>query len=802
MVRKRLGNDIKITSKLSTPLTGAQDIRLEIRLRKHQKRYIPDFYSINGDTLTIEFKAEQQCLPGIYDLYLTYKIDDSISETGLSTYTADYCNLFELVESSCSLPDDANDIYFEWIIGYYNYDLLTEEQKDDIAKRTAQYIEGADLRAQYSIKMSAPDIQWDLDWIRIYPPETVSLQNKRVVPRSLQIFTSYGICSCASIVNYPEEIYSANGKYFRLKDKSNIINMETPFEYIIFDYDLVDDLEDRRNYDFIRKYNFGSNVILEEDNQSGTYEHGMQGRATFETLYPDFKGTHYMTLDPGFTPRGSIPDIDEAEVCERYGADIIIRPYYTETGDPLSRIENRYLNPDILKIMCHGDNEHRRVDVTPDEKTFLLNTVCVAAHVSSNPESGANTSYGFGLEFYENTRGTIWDDLYPDILHRSLLDVGVQNNLISEDRKTIYIYASRRLSQIKGVTPGAPIEVENTAGVVFPGIIESVQDYEYPGPVRGAINLVEPLEGYLWSTGQVYIWCPIGSVWSKFTGQSDYGSESFATNIVGTKFRIIKDRTGASWGICRHAARMTASLSTYDPVTGEYTTNWNMYQGFGIIDVEAAIAYIEANQNIPEFKGSNIINLPKTTDLVDFEDYKNNNYVAIKYLKNLFNFMMKDIQANTDVLNGYDFSSEYFQLTKRVYDKCWPIYESHGRGSWTPGLIKTQFPVTAGQEFTLCAYLRVVTALGSIPQYPSLRVIRKATGFPDIDTSEYMTALNTWEFLKMSFTVQNTGTLQMQIVQQLPVGAMLEAAHIFMCEGLIDNPIFIPKIEDIMNNKE
>lgn len=60
--------------------------------------------------------------------------------------------------------------------------------------------------------------------------------------------------------------------------------------------------------------------------------------------------------------------------------------------------------------------------------------------------------------------------------------------------------------------------------------------------------------------------------------------QSPATAIVAGKLKKIKDETGASWDIVRLAARQTASNA------GSY----NIYRGFGVIDVNAAIAAIPA----------------------------------------------------------------------------------------------------------------------------------------------------------------------------------------------------------------
>lgn len=70
---------------------------------------------------------------------------------------------------------------------------------------------------------------------------------------------------------------------------------------------------------------------------------------------------------------------------------------------------------------------------------------------------------------------------------------------------------------------------------------------------------------------------------SDWPGSQEH-QQSPATAIVAGKLKKIKDETGAPWDIVREAARQTASNA------GSY----NIYRGFGVINVNAAIAAIPA----------------------------------------------------------------------------------------------------------------------------------------------------------------------------------------------------------------
>lgn len=102
-----------------------------------------------------------------------------------------------------------------------------------------------------------------------------------------------------------------------------------------------------------------------------------------------------------------------------------------------------------------------------------------------------------------------------------------------------------------------------------------------------------------------------GDIWFPAGGYNVY-QQSPTCAIVSAKFRQIQDATKASWGICRKAARATASNSN----------SWNIYQGFGVINVAAAIQYIEDNY---------INNSEYRANLADKIAGENEKYSFVKY---------------------------------------------------------------------------------------------------------------------------------------------------------------------------
>lgn len=135
------------------------------------------------------------------------------------------------------------------------------------------------------------------------------------------------------------------------------------------------------------------------------------------------------------------------------------------------------------------------------------------------------------------------------------------------------------------------------------------------------------------------------------TYPSESGSQheqSPATAIVAAKLMSIKDLTNASWRIVRNAARQTASNSGV----------WDMYRGFGVIDVDAAVALIQSvNYSQMLAKRHNDIN--RIEAIVKSDDIHKDAYVAKRHLP----FVAEDAKvlmtsmttSHTSVTTGHTF---------------------------------------------------------------------------------------------------------------------------------------------------
>lgn len=122
--------------------------------------------------------------------------------------------------------------------------------------------------------------------------------------------------------------------------------------------------------------------------------------------------------------------------------------------------------------------------------------------------------------------------------------------------------------------------------------------------------------------------------------------ESATCSIIAAKFALIQDFTDANWQLVREAARMTASNSTVTTVNGKkvYTPNWDMKRGFGIIDVQKAVEYIQDNySNNEEYKDSCIPALPRINPLLKLKDLDDDNPISKKMLLDYMEEIIKEI---------------------------------------------------------------------------------------------------------------------------------------------------------------
>lgn len=333
---------------------------------------------------------------------------------------------------------------------------------------------------QFNTVILKQNTVWVDGWLWI---DTGSKTNLKIIEVGyFAINTGIGTEYLKPVVHYPAALTyetSSVPNGFYLKDMDGRLSENTDFEFLDVRYNIKNDTVYK--YDGLTKLN-GINAAFDDFDVS----HSAAMRTIFLQIYQGFTGEVYRSATDELCNFSRIDMHFEATYARIRNVDVI--------GIPIVNAgvtEQTGSNADILKIASHYGNTFERRDITLNETTFINNVIAIGSCPDEEvPTIG--TSYGFGLEFFEDTVKT--GEEYPDFNP----------------------YANNPVYQ-----------------------------------------------------------------------------QSATTAIITAKFRMIKDATGASWDIIRRACRATARKT----VGGVYATGfpWDMYRGFGVIDVDAAIQYIKDN---------------------------------------------------------------------------------------------------------------------------------------------------------------------------------------------------------------
>ena len=325
---------------------------------------------------------------------------------------------------------------------------------------------------------------------------------------------------------------------------------------------------------------FGNNVI------NNHYASAAQHSSICQTIF-NYVTRDYMDMCTSFesykTPEINNTFVSAGSVLAKSAqldADLIYIPYVDAA---------RSFNTDyygfVLAVGSHhsnawsdgNPNNSNRFDITANENTFLQHSVAVSARRDVPEMLATTTSYGFGMEFFEDCSPEALDPHYPDRdipvafaelkstdgeVFTSTVHLNFANNLNVGDVITI------RYSGDNHQTTTVTEKMSSNSIRVSPQI-----DPVSENGIYGYRN--ETLGGYLKAHG----------------GQA----QSWAVPLVAGKLKVIKLETGATWTEVREAARATAKRNpTGDPIIDN--SNWDIYRGFGSIRVNDAIQYINENQ--------------------------------------------------------------------------------------------------------------------------------------------------------------------------------------------------------------
>lgn len=470
--------------------------------------------------------------------------------------------------------------------------------KDDIP-----VVDNFALKAQYTDIYYRADAIYENDYIKL---KHLGSTNKLYEVKRLTVRTSYGD------KNVDSKVVFNNGYCYLF---SEYLSQSANWELFVIHYDIVNNI---RTYPPDLRGKIGINYM--QDENSSYAAHSSFNKQCFETIYSQLGGEKRQALESIKLHGGDISAEQTDELAVKFKFNILSRPYVGgATSEEISSA------PDILTVASHFNNDNRIHNITIDENTFLKNTIAVSAGDRLDG-SGSWTSHGNGVEFFESYNRAEMDARYP-VLH--WFKFGNEPDFYTISTNTLRDAGGNNLHLYVDV--GMPIKIIKSDGseILTTVSVVGVKQFTVADNI-GTITQEDPVA--------VYRLCTIA--------RSMTGPQQSATcSIVAAKFAVIQDKTDANWQLVREAARMTASNSSMQVVNGKkvYTPNWDMKRGFGIIDVDKAVEYIEDNySNNSDYIDSVIPQLPKYNPLVKFEDIENDNPVTKKQVIEANNNWLKN----------------------------------------------------------------------------------------------------------------------------------------------------------------
>ncbi len=432
---------------------------------------------------------------------------------------------------------------------------------------------------QYTIEIKREDIVWTDDYITI--PHSTYLRDKKIEIYKAILRKGSGDIILNPRVSYPRsETYNSDPpNEFYLKDGDGYITKSTDFEYLYIEYSIFQSTE-LNNYD-TRKA-IGERVV--QDESSGNSYHSREMRKVFLACYPELWAQYGIesveSLNDPLAGNRSISARFEPKYMELKKANMLFRPY---GNGALS--EQTGSNPNILKVGAHYGNwgqfeAQQERNITPADNVFLTNVVAVAARVDDTVTTELQTTYGRGVEFFEDI--TKLDIEFPDKNYIRDVCVGTIDisGTIFTATGSYPTWVSRTKIQVGEkvyINLGANDHDDPDASTAERSVVaEIINDYT----VRFETSLTP-------GSGKVaYVYGDL----TMLGGQQ----QSPTCSIVGAKLKKIKLLSGANWQVVREAARMTAK-KTIDGVFDNYPGHWDKFRGFGKIQPDDAIQYIKDN---------------------------------------------------------------------------------------------------------------------------------------------------------------------------------------------------------------
>ena len=327
---------------------------------------------------------------------------------------------------------------------------------------------------------------------------------------------------------------------------------------------------------------FGENVINNHSMAVDHQWHSEYCQNIFNYITRNYRDrcTCYQSYNTELLGNSLIGSSTLLEEAKDVKADLIFTPYVNaaywmnaDYSDFVLPVGSHYDNDATDGIIGNGD----RHDITSGPNVFLVNSIAVAARRDSPSEWNKDiTSYGYGLEFIEDCSPEGQDDQFPN------KDISAAfAELLSIDGTTLTSSVHPNFGL--RMTVGEEIIIKYNSD---PSTWETTTVTEILGNDSIKVSpAITPI-----STASVYGWHNV-TLGGYLYGQA----QSWAVPIVAGKLKVIKLETGVDWDTVRNAARVTARRNPTG-IPEIDNSNWDIYRGFGCIQVQDAINYINANR--------------------------------------------------------------------------------------------------------------------------------------------------------------------------------------------------------------
>jgi len=324
---------------------------------------------------------------------------------------------------------------------------------------------------------------------------------------------------------------------------------------------------------------FGENAI--NNHYASDAAHSEKNQVIFNYVTKDFRDrcTSYESYKTEILGNSRVLG-NKLDACKLVKADILYTPYVgaafwtnTDNDNFILAVGSHYDNDGQGDIQVGSDNN--RHDITANAETFLSDSIAVSAR-RDTPELFKNsTSEGYGMEFFEDCSPQGLDADYPNE------DIPAAfAEILTNDGTTLFSNVHLTFTDYIRVGKTVTIRLSSDINSWVTTVITEIVD--------GNHILVSPAISPI-TNGGIYAWHDV--TLGQYIGAQQ---QSWATPLVAGKLKVIKMTTNSDWETVRAAARATAKRNTTG-IPEIDNANWDLWRGFGCIQVQDAINYINNN---------------------------------------------------------------------------------------------------------------------------------------------------------------------------------------------------------------